>query len=321
MSSLHTYIPYASGIGLIDSHYLRPGLAAIYLLVENGRAALIETGCNSSLPFVLAALAQQNIPSENVDYVIPTHVHLDHAGGAGGMMRVFPNARLAVHPRGARHLIDPSRLIEGTIAVYGAEATQRLYGEILPVDADRIIEATDGLVLSLAGRHLLCVDTPGHAKHHIAVIDEKTGHIFTGDTFGMTYAQLSGEVRQFVFPTTTPVQFDPPALQASMKRLLAYRPAAMYVTHFGQLRDVDKNGEVLHQHIDAFVDIARQSSGQGESRHVEIRAALGRVALAEARAVGCRLPDAEILALLTNDLELNAQGLAVWLDAQSSPAS
>ena len=172
MPSTRTHISYESGIFLIDSHYVRSGLAAIYLLVESGRAALLETGCNASLPFVLAALEQQNIAPENVDYVIPTHVHLDHAGGAGGMMRAFPNAQLVVHPRGARHMIDPSKLIAGTIAVYGAEATERLYGEILSIDAARIIEAPDGLTVNLAGRRLLCLDVPGHSRHHIAVIDE-----------------------------------------------------------------------------------------------------------------------------------------------------
>ena len=226
-------ISFGEGIYAIDSRYVRPGLAAIYVLVQQGRVALIETGCNSAVSRVVKALNEIGIARDAVDFVIPTHVHLDHAGGAGAMMREFPNARLVVHPRGARHMADPSKLIAGTIGVYGAEATQRLYGEILPIDLGRIIEANDGLVLSLAGRQLLCLDVPGHARHHIAIVDEKSGQIFTGDTFGVTYAELNGPQQQFVFPTTTPVQFEPEALHASMDRLMSYRPAAVYPTHFG----------------------------------------------------------------------------------------
>lgn len=309
-------LSYGNGIHLLDSGYVRPGLAAIYLIVEQARVALVETGCNSSMPTVLAALSTLGLSPASVDYVIPTHVHLDHAGGAGAMMRDFPNARLVVHPRGARHMADPSKLIAGTIGVYGAEATFRLYGEILPIDAGRIIEATDGLAVSLAGRQLLCLDVPGHARHHIAIVDERSGHVFTGDTFGICYAELGGPDRQFVFPTTTPVQLEPDALHASMDRIMAFRPAAVYPTHFGQLANVERNGEALHRHLDAFVAMARQADGAGEARHREMHAALMRYAVQEVAAVGCALPESRIAELLANDIELNAQGLAVWLDSQ-----
>ena len=205
------HLQYMDGVTLIDAYYIRPELAAIFLIVENGRVAVIETGCNASLPLVLAELERQNIPLDHVDYVIPTHVHLDHAGGAGSMMRAFPNARLVVHPRGARHMIDPSKLVEGATAVYGPEQMRLLYGEILPVDANRVIEATDNLVLHLADRPLLFLDVPGHARHHMAIVDEKSSHIFTGDSFGMTVPALDGEQGRFVYLTTTPVQFDPDA--------------------------------------------------------------------------------------------------------------
>ena len=314
-------ISYGTGIYAIDSGYVRAGLAAIYLVVEGGRAAVIETGCNSSLPFVEEALDRLGIARDRVDFVIPTHVHLDHAGGAGAMMRAFCNARLVVHPRGARHMVDPSKLIAGTIGVYGEEATQRLYGDILPIEADRVIEANDGLSVSLAGRSLLCLDVPGHARHHIAIVDEKSRSIFTGDTFGVTYAELAGDERQFVFPTTTPVQFEPEALHASMDRLLSHKPPVVYPTHFGQLRDVEANGEVLHRHIDASVSIALAASGTGEARHRQIAAELSKYALAQVREVGCRLPDSRVLELLGNDIELNAQGLGVWLDARKSHAA
>lgn len=313
---MDSFLSYGNGIYAVDSGYVRDGLAAIYLVIESGRAALVETGCNASMPRVLSALSKLGIARSAIDYVIPTHVHLDHAGGAGAMMREFPEARLVVHPRGARHMADPSKLIAGTIGVYGEEATYRLYGEILPINSDRIIEAEDGLCVSLGGRQLLCLDVPGHAKHHIAIVDEGSGQIFTGDTFGVSYAELNGPDRQFVFPTTTPVQLEPDALHASMDRIMAYQPTVVYPTHFGQLGDVQRNGEALHRHVDAFVSFALDAKGLDAERHSQIRDALQRYALEQVRAAGCCLPESRVLDLLANDIELNAQGLGVWLDAQ-----
>lgn len=307
-------ISYGQGIHAIDADYVRPQLAAIHLVVENGRAALIDAGCNDSLPGVLAALNELGIPPAAVDYIILTHIHLDHAGGAGRMMQEFPQARLVVHPRGARHMADPAKLIEGASAVYGAEAVYRLYGDVLPIDARRIIEATDGLTVDLAGRELRCLDTPGHARHHNAILDAKTGHIFTGDIFGLSYRELDIDGRQFIFPTTTPVQFEPELMHDSIDRLLAYRPEALYLTHFGQLREVPAKGRDLHRLVDAHVAIARPLKDAGAERHARLRQGLADLLLAECARFGCRLSEAEILDLFANDLDLNAQGLEVWLD-------
>lgn len=306
---------YDNGIVAVDADYVRPKLAAIHLVVENDRAALVDTGCNDSVPNVLAALDELNITRKNVDYVILTHIHLDHAGGAGLMMQRFPNARLVVHPRGARHMADPSRLIEGTVGVYGAEATSKLYGEVLPIDVSRIIEATHELCIDLAGRQLLCLDTPGHAKHHIGIVDQKTGHIFTGDLFGVSYRELDTDGRQFVFPTTTPVQFDPAAMHASIDLLMSYRPKAMYLTHYGRLLDVPRQATELHRLVDAHARIALGENDSGSERNERIRQGLARLLLEETASFGCRLPSAEILAIYGNDLTLNAQGLGVWLDS------
>lgn len=313
---MDSLIRYENGIYAIDADYVRPRLAAIHLIVEKGRAAFIDTGCNASLANVLAALYAAGVEPDNVDYVIPTHVHLDHAGGAGMMMRVFANARLVVHPRGARHMADPSKLMAGTVAVYGAEKTARLYGEVVPVDAGRIIEATHELELDLAGRTLRCLDTPGHARHHIAIVDRQTGHVFTGDTFGLSYRELDTDGRQFILPTTTPVQFEPDALHASIDLILSYRPEAVYLTHFSQVRDVPAKAAELHRLIDAYVAVARAEKDAGADRLQRIRDGLARLLIEETARFGCRLKTEEILALHANDLQLNAQGLDVWLDTQ-----
>ncbi|MEI7614009.1 MAG: MBL fold metallo-hydrolase [Betaproteobacteria bacterium] len=310
-------ISYGEGIYAIDADYVRSQLAAIHLIVEQGRAAFVDTGCNSSLPNVLSALEELGIPPENVDYVMLSHIHLDHAGGAGLMMKTFANARLVVHPRGVRHMVDPSKLMEGTIGVYGAEATQRLYGDVLPIEATRIIEATHESSVKLAGREFLFLDTPGHAKHHIAIVDSKTGHIFSGDDFGLSYRELDTDGREFIFPTTTPVQFDPVALHATIDLLASYKPQAIYLTHFSQVRDIPQKAADLHRMVDAFVAIARRHRHAGEARHALIRGDLECLLLDEVERFGCRLPETELRALFENDFELNAQGIAIWVDSES----
>ncbi len=317
---MDSLVRYAHTIYAFDAHYVRPLLASVHLIVEGGRAAFIDTGSNDSLPNALAALGAIGLGTADVDYVFLTHIHLDHAGGAGAMMRAFPNAKLVVHPRGARHMVDPSKLVAGAAEVYGATEVRRLYGEVLPIDEHRIIEAHHKLKIDLAGRELLCLDTPGHAKHHICIVDGRSGHIFTGDTFGLSYREFDVDGRQFIFPTTTPVQFDPPALHASLDLLMSYRPAAMYLTHYSQVTDVAAKAEQLHRLIDAHLEIARREQAAGTQRHSRIQAALTDLLLTEARQFGCTLPAEKMIEIYATDLDLNAQGLCFWLDNTESRA-
>lgn len=305
---------YEHDIYSVDAEYVRPKHAAIHLILENGRVAFVDTGCNDSIPNALRALDELGVSVDSVDYVMLSHIHLDHAGGAGTMMKLFPNARLVVHPRGAWHMAKPARLMESVATVYGIEETRRLYGEVLPIDASRIIEATHETSIDLAGRKLLCLDAPGHAKHHIAIVDSKSGHIFSGDIFGLSYPELDTDGRQFVFPTTTPVQFDPQAMHASIEMLMSYRPQAIYLTHFGQTCDVAAKALDLHRMIDAHVAIALREKKAGAERHARIRVGLDELLLEETKRFGCRLADADVLKVFDADLELNTQGLVVWLD-------
>lgn len=305
---------YAHGVSAIDSGYLRHRHAAIHFVVENGRVAIVDTGTNDSLPQVQAALEAMDLAADRVDYVVLTHIHLDHAGGAGALMCAFPNAQLVVHPRGARHMADPSKLVAGAAAVYGASEVRRLYGEILPVDAGRIIEASHETIVRLGSRELLCLDTPGHARHHICIVDRGSNAIFTGDTFGLSYRELDTDGRQFVFPTTTPVQFDPEAMHRSIDLLMTYAPRVVYLTHFSELRDVEQHAETLHRLVDEHVAIARRESRPGSDRHARIRANLAHLLVNEVARFGCQLGPADVLKLWEKDIELNAQGLDVWLD-------
>lgn len=307
---------YGNGIIAFDAGYVRPVLAAIHVVIEAGRVAFIDTGSNDALPNAQAALKRLGLAPDAVDYIILTHIHLDHAGGAGSMMAAFPRAQLVVHPRGARHMAEPGRLVAGVTAVYGEDYVRRVYGEILPVSAERIVEAPDGHAVSLAGRELLCLDTPGHARHHICIVDRRTGGIFSGDMFGLSYREHDVDGRPFIFPTTTPTQFEPEAMHASIDRLLSFRPEAIYLTHYSRVGNIPQMGADLHRRLDAMVACAQQAGGSGAERHEAIKAALTNYLLTELRAHGCPLPQAHALGIWETDLELNAQGLEVWLDSR-----
>jgi len=306
-------IEYAHGISAVDTGFFRPRFDASHLLVENGRAAFIDVGTNHSVPLLLAALEEKQIPREAVDFVILTHVHLDHAGGAGALLRELPNARAVVHPRGVRHMVDPSQLIAGATAVYGAEEIQRSYGTLVPIAAERVVTAADGHVVNLAGRELLCIDTPGHARHHLSVWDARSRAFFPGDTFGLSYREFDTEKGAFILPTTTPVQFDPDALKASIQRMLSFRPQQMFLTHYSRVTDVGRLAHDLFEQIDAMVDIALAHAADAD-RHAHIMASLTQLYISRARAHGCAFDDTRVRELLAMDIELNAQGLEVWLD-------
>lgn len=306
---------YQNGIFAFDAGYVRPILAAIHLVVDQGRAALIDTGSNDSLPNAMAALERLGLTVDAVDYVVLTHIHLDHAGGAGAMMQAFPSAKLVVHPRGARHMADPAKLVAGVTAVYGEDYVRRVYGDILPVPVERIEEAPDGHIFCLGSRELLCLDTPGHARHHMCIVDTRTGGIFTGDMFGLSYRELDVDGRQFVFPTTTPTQFEPQAMRDSIARLLARQPECFYLTHYSRVAPVDALGSDLLRRLEALVEIALRYRTPVPDRHALIKTAVSDYLLSEAHEFGCLLSESKLLEIWATDLELNAQGLEVWLDS------
>jgi len=304
---------YGHGITAIDTCYVRDSLAASHLIVRDGRAAFIDTGHAPAVPRLLAALQRRGLHIEQVDYVMVTHVHLDHAGAAGTLMLALPNARLVVHPQGARHMRDPQKLIDGTRAVYGDEAFERIYREVLPVPAERTIEIGDGDELSLGHTRLRFLDTPGHARHHYCVHDPVANAVFTGDTFGISLREFDVDGRAMAYPTTTPVQFDPEALHASIERLLSLDPQSAFLTHFGWVEELPRLAAGLHRDIDGYVAIAVRHRGAGAARKDAIAAELAEYLRGQVLAHGCRLEVARIDELLAGDVELNAQGLDVWL--------
>lgn len=304
---------HPDGITAVDTEYIHPGHAAAHIVQHGGRAAFVDVGTNSSVPYLLAALDVLGIAREAVDYLLLTHVHLDHAGGAGELMRQLPNATAVLHPRGAPHMIDPAKLIVGSRAVYGDERFRLLYGDIVPIPAERVRATRDGDSVSLAGRQLEILHTPGHALHHQVFVDRAHACMFTGDTFGLSYRELDSPQGAFIIPTTTPTQFDPEQLIASVDRLLSYSPEAMYLMHFSRVTDVPRLAESLKAQIRELARIAEQSAAAPDPA-AAIRAGMAGLWRELAIRHGCPLPPERVLALLEGDLELNTQGLVVWLE-------
>jgi glyoxylase-like metal-dependent hydrolase (beta-lactamase superfamily II) len=305
------------GIWCIDTGYHRPHYDAAYLLMDSGRAAFFDTGTNFAVPRLLDTLQALGLERDAVDWVIPSHVHLDHAGGAGLLMQELPSARMLLHPRGLRHMVDPSALQQAVLAIYGAEAVARDYGTLLPVAAERITVTEDGMAVTLGTRRLEFAHTPGHAQHHHCLWDERSAGWFAGDTFGVSYREFDSARGPWILAISTPVQFDPPTLRASVQRLLARQPRCMYLTHYGRVGDVARLGPELLAGIDRLVAIG-QATAPGADRDQRLRQALQVLYQGDARAHGCTLGDEAVAEALDMDLTLNAQGLGIWLDRQNA---
>ena len=303
---------YADGIHAIDTGFVRPGLAASFLLVRDGRAAFVDTGTGHSVPGLLAALAALGVAREGVDYVILTHVHLDHAGGAGALMQALPSAIAVVHPRGAPHLVDPVKLEAGSRAVYGDRIYDELYGRLVPIPGARIRAVADNEALLLGGSRLRVVETPGHALHHVALHDETADAVFSGDAFGISYRAFdSPEGEPFIFATSSPTQFDPEQSHASIERIRALAPRAVYLGHFGPVTEVERLADDLHRDLDRFVAIAEASAGGPEAEERTYRAVRDHIA-GRLSTHGTRVDPETFESWLAMDARLNAAGLLAW---------
>ena len=305
-----------AGVFAIDTGFHRPRYDAAYLIVAEGRAAFVDTGPNHAVPRLLTALAALGLARDAVDYVIPTHVHLDHAGGAGALMRELPAATMVVHPRGARHMIDPTALYQGALAVYGATEMARTYGTLVPVEETRIRLSHDGMNLPLgSNRALHFIDTPGHARHHHCIWDPATRGWFSGDTFGSSYREFDHAANgAWILPNTVPSQFEPVALRASVLRLLSFSPDCVYVTHYGRVSDIPRLAARVLSMLDAMVEIGRRCRAV-DDRHEVLKRELAALYAVRLKAHGIE-PTPAALAVVAMDVELNAQGMALWLDRE-----
>jgi len=313
MTDCITALEYEGGIIAIDSGMVRPQMAACYLLETDSAVAIIEAGNNDSTERIIKVLKSRGRDVAEVSHVIVTHVHLDHTGGAGKLMQELPNASLLVHPRGARHVIDPSRLEASARAVYGDEPFDEMYGSLIPVPEDRVVVVEEGGSTQVGKRQLSFIDSPGHARHHFCVWDEQTRGWFSGDTFGISYRELDTANGPFIFPTTTPIQFDPPALIASIQRMMESRPENIYLTHFGRVRDVDRLSQEMIDSVGEFAELGERHDGD-ENRTENIQSEMMDWLISRGRTHGVTLPDDDLRAVFAGDVLLNTQGIEFWLD-------
>ena len=275
-------------------------------LLEGPAPALVETGSQSSVPALLAALADVGLGPDDLASIVVTHIHLDHAGGVGDVARAFPNATVYVHEKGARHLADPSRLVDSAAMVYG-DLLDTLYGRLDPTPAERIHVPADGDEIEIGpDRRLTVVDSPGHAKHHMALHDSQSGIIFVGDAVGVRLPD-AGVLR----PSSPPPDFDLDQALHSLQRFAARSPAGIALAHYGLVPDHETVLEEAADTLQQWAHVAEQAWREGR----DIAAALEEAFAADM--TGVSEEHREKLETL-NGVHSNAAGLKRWLDTRAA---
>ena len=295
----------------IDCHYLFPRFAAAFLRLESGRAVFIENNTTHAVPFLLAALEAQKISPDRVDYLMVTHAHLDHAGATGKLVRLFPNALVLAHPKAARTLMDPSRLVASAKKVYGENQFNTLFGEITPVPPERIRALSDGEKWNWQGLEFESLFTDGHASHHLCFFEKNSNSIFTGDAFGLSYPDIRGK-KAFHIPSTSPVDFNCTFALLAIDRILKTGADRAFLTHFGEIQELRRQGEILKKHLlfhQSLIEDCDKNHIPDSEVEGHIHAKLGEYFVQELRESGVSMtPVTE--KILKLDLDLNAAGLA-----------
>ncbi len=300
-------------IAIIDGMDLnRPGRTGIYVIREP-ELTLVESGPSLSVPYVLAGLKRLNLDPKQVRYIIVTHIHLDHAGGAGLLLQSCPNAKVVVHPRGARHLADPSRLIAGARLVYG-EQFDSLFDPVVPIPEERLLVKGEGDQLPIGPNCTLSfMDTPGHAAHHLSFYDPVSKGIFTGDTAGIRFSEVDW---QFVIPSTSPNQFDPEAALKSIARYRQLKPERIYFGHYSMTTEVEDALNQVSSWLPRFVEAGKEAlaAGEGEKGTMDRLVKMTSEVLSR-NGISKDHPIYEIMLI---DLKVSAMGIVHYLERQAA---
>lgn len=302
----------------IDSHYAGlDSVASVFLIHENSRAVLVETNTTHAVPRILARMETLSVPKTNLDYVIVTHVHLDHAGGTWAVLEECPNAVVLAHPKTAKHLINPELLIKSSKNVYGDKMFDSLYGEIRPIPKERVRIMEDGETISWADHTFQFIYTKGHANHHFCIYDSKLNGVFTGDSFGISYPHLENGKR-FIFPTTTPTDFDADEAIVSIQKILNTGAKSAYLTHFGEIQNLESNAEDLKIGIELSRSVLHALVSIPKSERLvfaETKVKEMIQTLANRNSLQLTPKDWKLLDL---DVNLNAQGLVYAFERSNS---
>jgi glyoxylase-like metal-dependent hydrolase (beta-lactamase superfamily II) len=293
----------ARGITAIDTFFGGRRRATAAYLLDADEPAIVETGPATSFEPVVAGLERLGIGRTDLAHVVVTHIHLDHAGGVWRIAERFPNATVWVHERGARHLADPTRLLASVTSIYGAETTASLFGPVEPVAAQRIRALGDGDVIELGRRHLETVSTPGHAKHHVALVDSATGAVFTGDALGIHPPDA-----RVLRPATPPPDYDLELAIASIERIRERARGAMLLfSHFGPVEEVDRICDLAVERFRAWTDAVGEALERTEDLD-EIVRVLREVARADAETGAEATLDLQAMETLSS-IRMNAMGI------------
>lgn len=250
---------------LIDGYDLKLKERTGTYVLEESELTIIETSASPSVPYIMEGLKELQLSPQDIKYIIVTHIHLDHAGGAGLLLQQCPNAKVVVHPRGLRHLADPSKLIAGARAVYG-DKFDELFDPILPVPEERLIAMNNGDELEIGEDCTLkFFETPGHANHHFSIYHPKVNGMFTGDTAGIRYSMLEREGIEFYLPTTTPTNFDPDKMKKSLALYQSMNLDYIFFGHYGMSQKPDEVYRQVVSWIDPFVEAGQKGYEEGQT--------------------------------------------------------
>lgn len=305
-------------ITIIDSLDLgMQGRTSCYVL-QDEKIVLFEPSASPSIPHILEGLEELKIPLEKIAFIIVTHIHLDHAGGAGLLLEKCRNAKLIVHPRGAKHMADPAKLIAGAKAVYGDEFNL-LFDPIIPIPEDRILIKGHGEILEIGKQsYLTFYDSPGHANHHFSIHDSVSNGIFTGDTLGIFYGEFLYQDQEFYLPSTSPTQFNPESMLQSANMIEALNVNKIYFSHFGVCHYPQLAINELRKWLPQFVDIARNTLKVHQEKGFHqickaVEVELKKLVFSELKKQ--TIPnDSKIYKILSADLSICAMGLVDYLN-------
>lgn len=302
-------------IFLIDDFDLnRKERTGTYVILEK-ELTIVETSASPSIPYILSGLKQLHIDPIDIKYIIVTHIHLDHAGGAGLLLQHCPNAKVVVHPKGARHIIDPSRLIAGARAVYG-EKFDSLFDPILPIPEQKILIKNDGDTLKISDSCTLTfLDTPGHANHHFSIYDPISNGIFTGDTIGVFYPELKHDGIELYLPSTSPNQFNPDYMLQSLEKIEKLNVDYVYFGHYGASSNIQEISQQIRKWLPLFVEVGNKGMAIQSSLSEKVEAATQALfALVTEYLSEKQIPnDHSVYEIIKIDLPVCAMGLIDYL--------
>jgi len=309
MSNNEIFIP---GIRVIDVQFLDSGVTSVYSITDSGENAVVDSGHPDGVFNILKSLEKEKVDLASVKYLLITHVHLDHCGGAGDLVNFLPNAKVICHEKSFSHLTNPERLVKGASVIYGKSRLWKMYGEIKGIDPGRIQIVRDEEELPLGASKIKILYTKGHANHHISLWDPKTRTAFTGDTFGLAYPALQRGSAPFIYPASTPIDFNVSEMVKSMDRIMKLDPARLALAHFGFFNDVQIAYKQMRHALKIIEDIVLHAITLVKKEEIEDYCLTSWKSFIEneliVRGYDFNKTDAGIYKM---DMELNAKGIAV----------